>query len=261
MGATRSQLPDGRVVCIGGEHEDYYDPDFNFYNDVIVLDPIGQIEVYGYPKEIFPPTDFHTATISSDRIVVIGGLGYSGDRRPGHMPVYALDLCQYRFSQIATLGEKPGWIFKHQASYDPKGIITIRGGQVIDERGGQQRFQRNFEDYTLDTTSWAWLSLTSRKWRQFSITQESGLFILEHKPKPETLLPRNIEHTVVPCKDEEGFRVIVGGVPVGLTVGVRSIDIVIEGAMAEPLVARLAAEIRANTETAIRRACVLERMQ
>lgn len=32
FGATRTRLPDGRVVCIGGEHEDYYDPDFCIYN-------------------------------------------------------------------------------------------------------------------------------------------------------------------------------------------------------------------------------------
>lgn len=32
LGATRTKLPDGRVVCIGGEHEDGYDPDFCIYN-------------------------------------------------------------------------------------------------------------------------------------------------------------------------------------------------------------------------------------
>lgn len=32
FGATRTKLPDGRVVCIGGEHEDFYDPDFCIYN-------------------------------------------------------------------------------------------------------------------------------------------------------------------------------------------------------------------------------------
>jgi len=31
-GATRTKLPDGRIVCIGGEHEDFYDPDFYIYN-------------------------------------------------------------------------------------------------------------------------------------------------------------------------------------------------------------------------------------
>lgn len=32
FGATYTKLPDGRVVCIGGEHEDGYDPDFCIYN-------------------------------------------------------------------------------------------------------------------------------------------------------------------------------------------------------------------------------------
>lgn len=76
MGATRTELPDGRVVCIGGEHEDYYDPDFCIYNDVVVLGPGDEIEIYGYPKEVFPPTDFHTANIVGDRIILIGCLGY-----------------------------------------------------------------------------------------------------------------------------------------------------------------------------------------
>jgi len=28
MGASRSELPDGRILYIGGEYQDYYDPDF-----------------------------------------------------------------------------------------------------------------------------------------------------------------------------------------------------------------------------------------
>ena len=32
FGATRTKLPDGRIVCIAGEHEDFYDPDFYIYN-------------------------------------------------------------------------------------------------------------------------------------------------------------------------------------------------------------------------------------
>ena len=31
-GSTVTKLPDGRIVCIGGEHEDHYDPDFCIYN-------------------------------------------------------------------------------------------------------------------------------------------------------------------------------------------------------------------------------------
>ena len=32
FGATCTKLPDGRLVCIGGEHEDWSDPDFCIYN-------------------------------------------------------------------------------------------------------------------------------------------------------------------------------------------------------------------------------------
>ena len=32
IGSTLTKLPDGRIVCIGGEHEDFYDPDFCIYN-------------------------------------------------------------------------------------------------------------------------------------------------------------------------------------------------------------------------------------
>jgi hypothetical protein len=259
VGGSRSQLHDGRVICVGGEHEDYYVPDFCIYNDVIILGPYGQIEIYGYPKEVFPPTDFHTATVAGDRIVIVGGLGYQDCRRPGHTPVYTLDLSQYSVSEIATSGEMPGWISEHEASYDPTGIITIKGGQVVREYGGQQRIRRNFEHYALDMRSWVWQCLTNHNWYEFSIRQEEGLFVLERRPKPEALLPRNIEHAIVPCEGEEDARVIVAGVPVSLTVGIKYIEVVVEGDMPQALSARLTEEIRANTEAAVQRRCILER--
>src|SRR5438270_5620976 len=41
MGATRTPHPDGRMICIAGEHEDHYDPDFCIYYDVVVIDLTG----------------------------------------------------------------------------------------------------------------------------------------------------------------------------------------------------------------------------
>src|SRR5262245_25043463 len=43
-GRTETALPGGRLVCVGGEHEDFYDPDFCIYNDVVVLGPNGAVE-------------------------------------------------------------------------------------------------------------------------------------------------------------------------------------------------------------------------
>ena len=87
FGQSSNQLPDGRVVCIAGEHEDSYDPDFYIYNDVVIQQPDGRIDIFGYPREVFPPTDFHTATLVGNRIVLIGSLGYPDERRPGETPV------------------------------------------------------------------------------------------------------------------------------------------------------------------------------
>jgi hypothetical protein len=88
--------------------------------------------------------------------------------------------------------------------------------------------------------------------------QQEGLFVLEQSPKPEALLPRHIEHAIVPCDGEEDARVIVAGVPVSLTVGVQYIEVVVEGDMPGALSAQIAEEIRANTEAAVQRRCILE---
>ena len=92
FGRTSTELPDGRIIHIAGEHEDYYDPDFCIYNDVTVEHPGGRLEFYLYPKEIFPPTDFHTATLLGDDILLIGSLGYTDMRRIGETQVLRLNV-------------------------------------------------------------------------------------------------------------------------------------------------------------------------
>jgi len=259
MGATETELPDGRLVRIGGEHEDSYDPDFCIYNDVVVFGPTDQIEIYGYPKEVFPPTDFHTATLTGDHIIIIGCLGYMDDRRPGYTPVYSLDLSGYRFTKIETSGEMPGWVFKHEAAFDSERTITIRGGETHDESCGRIRLRRNIEEFALDIRSWTWRRLTNRNWPQFSIRQEDGeLFVLKLCPKLEDLWPRNIEHAVTPCEDWNRSRIVVEGVTVSITLGIREIEVIVEGELPEDLPLRVAEEIRANAEATIRRRCVLE---
>ncbi len=74
FGQSSTLLPDGREVFIGGEHEDYYDPDFHIYNDVIVVEPGGSVSIFGYPRDVFPPTDFHTATLVGSKILSLAAL-------------------------------------------------------------------------------------------------------------------------------------------------------------------------------------------
>jgi ankyrin repeat protein len=87
FGQSTTELADGRVIQIGGEHEDFYDADFCIYNDVFVHALDGGIEIFGYPEDVFAPTDFHTATLVGPYIYVVGSLGYQGTRRFNETPV------------------------------------------------------------------------------------------------------------------------------------------------------------------------------
>ena len=131
FGHSLTELPDGRFVGIAGEHEDAYDPDFCIYNDVIVHDGRGGVSIFGYPRDVFPPTDFHSATLVGNDIVVIGSLGYPEDRKVGQTPVYRLNLDTMAYSCVTTTGDAPGWISHHRARLDSsRNTIRIERGQV-----------------------------------------------------------------------------------------------------------------------------------
>jgi hypothetical protein len=130
FGRTSTLLPDGSIVEIGGEHEDYYDPDFCIYNDVVVYDVDGQFVVLGYPDTVFPPTDFHTATLVGDEIYIIGCLGYVERRKPDFTPVYKLNIKTWAISRLETTGDCPGWIWNHKAELEPeRNRIVISDGE------------------------------------------------------------------------------------------------------------------------------------
>jgi hypothetical protein len=183
MGATRTELPDGRTICIAGEHEDFYDPDFYIYNDVVIFHPDGEIGIFGYPEEVFPPTDFHSATLVGERIIVIGRVGYQEKRLQGPTSVFALSLSDYRIEQIRTHGDHPGWIFKHEARLEADGMIIVRGGELLEKKNGEEEIRRNFDDYALDLGSATWTRLTHRNWWQFSIRDGEGRRGRSRKPR------------------------------------------------------------------------------
>lgn len=259
FGQTRTRLSGGRTICIGGEHEDDYDPDFYIYNDVVVFGPAGEIEIYGYPKEVFPPTDFHTATFLRGQVLIIGRLGDPDDRRPGHTPVYSLDLSKYRITKVETTGEVPGWVFKHEAELGQDGVVTIREGEIYVERNGERRFRRNLEEFALDTRSWVWRRLTNRNWLQFSIHQQDRRsFDWRKRLSVDQLIPAEIEHSIAARIDRRHLRFLASGVPVSLAVEGRKIEVIVEGGLPKELVWRITEGIRANAERTLEQPCVLE---
>ena len=160
FGQSLTVLPDGRCIQIGGEHEDSYDPDFFIYADVIVHTPPDPTSadlrwdrrVLAYPADVFPPTDFHSATLVGDEIVVIGCLGYMHQRRVGHTPVFALNIHTLQMRTLTCSGDLPGWLYRHRAQVVAPEVVEVWGGQRHTESGDAQdlpgRWQLNLSQRT-----------------------------------------------------------------------------------------------------------------
>lgn len=176
MGQSVTALPDGRVVMIAGEHEDGYDPDFRIYNDVTIQHPDGSLDLFGYPEEVFPPTDFHSATLAGNRIILIGSIGYDCQGSAGQSTqVLELQLETWALRKITCSGESPGWLHNHLAELNPDGsAITIRGGLVVPEADSFRGFRENPDHWKLDLETWEWTRLTLRPWVSF-IFHSSGM--------------------------------------------------------------------------------------
>jgi hypothetical protein len=169
FGQSSTCLQDGRNVLIAGEHEDFYDADFYIYNDVAVLHLDGKIDIFGYPRDIFPPTDFHSATLVGNRIIIIGSLGYPEDRQPGATPVAVLDLESFAVSKVVTAGISPGWLHRHDAVLSEDGSsILIRKG-LLDRCEGDRSLIENIDDWRLRLTDWSWERLTERRWQRWEV--------------------------------------------------------------------------------------------
>lgn len=156
FGQSLTFLPDGRTIQVAGEHEDSYDPDFCIYNDVFVHSPDGSVRIYGYPESVFPPTDFHTATLIGNQLWLIGSLGYFGARRPGEVQVFCLDTDSLRMKSIVTQGDSPGWISRHRAVLQSPTEIRISGGKVIAQAGGKETYLPNASEFVLDLQRRCW---------------------------------------------------------------------------------------------------------
>lgn len=153
FGQSITPLPDGRIIEIAGEHEDSYDPDFCIYNDVFVHEPGKLPRVFTYPREVFPPTDFHTATLMGDWIYIIGSLGYTEDRNLNKCPVYRLNIQTLAIESVETAGDEPGRIYKHRGIKLSEFEILVRDGGKC---ATSQKFDAPYQASILNIKSNAW---------------------------------------------------------------------------------------------------------
>ncbi|HET9989473.1 MAG TPA: hypothetical protein VFQ65_13170 [Kofleriaceae bacterium] len=265
FGQSATTLADGRIVYIAGEHEDYYDPDFYIYNDVVIVAPSGEVAIFGYPREVFPPTDFHSATLLDGAILLVGSLGYAGERVAGVTPVFRLSLATLAIEAIATTGDAPGWIHKHTAVLDGTTLI-VRGGMI--ENG--ESLEDNIDEWALDLATWQWQRRTQLDWQRFTITAPDGtrshlfeirqmLWQAEHPDfkgsvdyradlveatgrEPDLDVLRALyladdDTRVLDHRDEDDYnihRVEIDGVSVQFKEGSHRVSALVEGRLAEP---------------------------
>ena len=156
FGKTITAMGDSEFIEIAGEHEDFYDPDFCIYNEVFHHKGGGDFTIYQYPKDVFPPTDFHTATLVDGYIYIIGSLGYLEERRYGTTPVYRLDIKSFRIEKLDTSGECPGWIYNHSADLVGQSVLRIQGGEILDGAEGKENHRFNKHDFELDLAALKW---------------------------------------------------------------------------------------------------------
>ncbi len=161
FGTSINLLPDGRIIEIAGEHEDHYDPDFCIYNDVIVHHTDGSFDIYGYPPEVFPPTDFHSATLVDGYLYLIGSLGYWEARQYGQTPVYRLNIDSLKIEKVQTSGEEPGWIHEHKAILGDNREIVIEGGKVCTRQGDNEVTEELSDRFALHLDSLVWRKISS----------------------------------------------------------------------------------------------------
>lgn len=162
----------GKEIFIAGEHEDYYDPDFYIYNDVVVVNKDDSIDIYNYPKDVFPSTDFHSATlINKKTILIIGSLGYVRNRKTGFTQVFTLNINNFKINKKETFGENPGWIHLHRTILsENKKSITITGGEI--DTG--THVLENLDEWQLDLQTFEWKRLTHNKWERWKIERKDG---------------------------------------------------------------------------------------
>jgi ankyrin repeat protein len=156
FGQSWTLMEDGRIILVGGEHEDSYDPDFCIYNDVWVRQPDGRFDIYGYPEDVFPPTDFQTATLVGKQIWLVGSLSYQGRRAMSETQVFTLDTADFRMRAVQTKGDKPGWISRHRARLVNSSTIEVSGGKVCIMKDGREEYETAQGVHRLDLRTGVW---------------------------------------------------------------------------------------------------------
>lgn len=160
MGQSCTTLADGTEIYIAGEHEDYYDPDFRIYNDVVIIYPDQTIKLLQYPHQDFPPTDFHTASLDAEQqhIILVGSMGHPERRDLQTTQVAIFNLLTTQIKLIKTTGHAPSWLNQHEVIWIDNDVLEVSAGHVLltVPEVDYPLFIRNLYRWQLNTINWQW---------------------------------------------------------------------------------------------------------
>ena len=192
-GQAKVILEDGRRVLIGGVHEDFYDPGFWIYNDVVVIED-DQVTVYGYPSKIFPPTDYASATLVGNEIWIIGNLGYREHRDEAPTKVFILNTDDWGIRIAECHGNSPGAIWGHCAelSSDGKQLLISSGECHCKLAGLPDQSLINPSLYVLNLKNFSWTMFSREsKCRQWQVSGISGSMLSRSFDISPDILPNS----------------------------------------------------------------------
>jgi hypothetical protein len=140
---SASSTTEEAIVDGDSDPSDIREP--TYYEKILHITKPENITIYGYPVDVFPPTDFHTATYFRDPtsgneyIFIIGGLGYPHSASRERTDIYRLDLGDFNMQRLETTGTKPpGGTDQHNAqlvhggnSAEPAIRVTNKHGKVF----------------------------------------------------------------------------------------------------------------------------------
>lgn len=162
--ASVTELGDGTKIHIGGAHEDHYDADFHIYNDVVVETVDGGTQIYGYPYDVFPPTDHHSATLVGHSIYIVGNVGHMPEEVSSSVPVYVLELDDFSIRRVSTGGQVPLGLSGHEAALTQDGkCIQFCGGSISHPNWSSVD---NIDTWELSLATSEWTRLTKRPWQR-----------------------------------------------------------------------------------------------
>lgn len=158
VGASETALPNGQILWAGGRHGEPGDPNYYVYNDLVVKKPEGEFSVLGYPEAIFPPIHSHSATLVSNYILLIGGLGGPESEPSETTRIQAIRIEKFGLHPWSGVGPGPGAIYGHTAKLsDNKLWIEVSGGFIQSPDGSSTPNSKRWR-LDLDTLYWTELA-------------------------------------------------------------------------------------------------------